>query len=190
VPIDIFGGDTLTEEFAALNPDLTTPVLELEDGEHLPESNAILLHLAEGTDLMPGDELARAQVYRWLFFEQARIVQVIGGLRFRLLTGRLSPDSEGAQRQRKIGVGLTTILARHLEERDYFVGNRFTVADVGIYGYMHVAGDAGIEVDRHPRLAAWLERVRERPGHVADLEGFPENARLGKSKSIYDLLGV
>jgi glutathione S-transferase len=190
VPVDIFGGDTLTEDFAAKNPALTTPVLELDDGEYLPESNAILLYLTEGTELLPEEKTARAQVYRWLFFEQARIVPIIGGLRFRLGTGRASADSDGTRQQRRMGVGLTATLAQHLEHRDYLVADRYTVADLGLYGYMHVAGDAGIDTGRFPRLEAWFERVCERPGHVADLAGFPENSRPGKSRSIYDLFGM
>jgi glutathione S-transferase len=186
VPIDIFAGDTLSEEFAAKNPDLTTPVLELAEGEYLPESNAILLYLAEGTDLLPEERAARAQVHRWLFFEQARVVPIIGALRFALMTGRLASDSEEARVQRKMGIAITAMLARHLEARDYFVADRFTVADICLYGYMHAASDAGIELERQPALAAWVRRVRDRPRHVADLADFPANARPENSQSIYD----
>jgi glutathione S-transferase len=190
VSVDIFGGDTLTEGFAAKNPDRTTPVLELADGEYLVESNAILLYLTEGTELLPEDRIGRAQVYRWLFFEQARIVPIIGGLRFRLMTGRASAGSDSTRRQRRMGVGLTAMLAEHLEERDYFVADRYTVADLALYGYMHAAGDAGIDLKPYPRIEAWLERVRRRPAHVADLAGFPAHARPGSSQSIYDRLGI
>ena len=188
--MDIFGGDTLTEDFAAKNPARATPVLELSDGEYLPESNAILLYLTEGTELLPQERAERAQVHRWLFFEQARIVPIIGALRFRLGTGRASLDDEGARAQRRMGVGLTALLAQHLEGRDYLVGGRFTVADLCLYGYMHAAGDAGIDTGRFPALEAWFGRVRGRSRHVADLAGFPENSRPGKSQSVYDLLGM
>jgi glutathione S-transferase len=190
VPVDIFGGDTLTEDFASKNPARTTPVLELAEGAYLVESNAILLYLTEGTDLLPEDKTARAHVYSWLFFEQARIVPVIGALRLRLRTGRASLESDSARRQRRMGVGLTAILADHLGERDYLVGDRYTVADLALYGYMHAAGDAGIELKRFPPIEAWLDRVCQRPGHVADLAGFPANSHPGKSQSIYDLLGM
>ena len=190
VPVDIFGGDTLTEDFGAKNPARTTPVLEPAEGEYLPESNAILLYLTEGTDLLPEEKTARAQVYRWLFFEQSRIVPIIGGLRFRLGTRRASLDDEGARRERRMGVGLTALVAQHLEDREYLVGDEFTVADLCLYGYMHVAGDGGIDTGRFPALEAWFERVRGRPRHVADLTGFPENSRPGRSQSVYDLIGM
>jgi glutathione S-transferase len=190
VPVDIFGGDTLTEDFAAKNPARTTPVLETAEGEYLPESNAILLYLAEGTELLPEERAERAEVYRWLFFEQARVVPFIGGLRFRLRTGRAAADSEDVRRQRRIAASLTAMLDEHLEGRDYFVGGSFTVADLSLYGYVHAAADAGIDLGSYPRLAAWLERVRRRPRHVADLTGFPANSRPGKSRSIYDLFGI
>lgn len=190
VHVDIFGGDTLSEEFGAKNPALATPVLELDDGECLPESNAILLYLTEGSELLPADRLARAQVQRWLFFEQARIVPFVGGLRFRLCTGRAAPDSEQTQKERNLALALTAIVAQQLDGRDYLVGDTYTVADLALYGYLHVAGDAGIDLAAFPSLVAWLERVRARPRHVADLTGFPPNSRPGSSRSIYDLFGI
>ena len=190
VPVDIFGGDTLNPEFAAKSPGLTTPVLEIAEGEYLPESNAILLYLAEGTDLVPEDKAERAQVYRWMFFEQSRVVPTIGGLRFNLGTGRTEPGSEDAAQQLKLATGVTGVVAGHLDGRDWLVGDRFTVADICLYGYLHAAGDAGIDTKAFPALDAWLERVRSRPRHVADLAWFPENAKVGRSKSLYDLLGV
>ena len=97
VPVDIFAGETLTAEFAAINPMRSTPVLEPEPGSYLPESGAILTYLAEGSELLPSAPLERAQVLRWLLLEQADIVPAIGGLRFRLLTGRLATDEPEAR---------------------------------------------------------------------------------------------
>src|SRR5436305_9549916 len=96
VPIDIFDGQTLTDEYARINPARTTPVLETEDGRYLQESNAILVYLARGTPLLPDDHFESAQVMRWLLYEQADIVATIGGLRFRLLAGRVAPSAPGA----------------------------------------------------------------------------------------------
>jgi glutathione S-transferase len=190
VNVDIFGGDTLTEEFGRTNPARTTPVLELDDGRHLVESNAIVLYLAEGSELVPDDELQRAEALAWLFYEQARVFPIIGGLRLTLSTGRSTLEDEGTRRQRRMGVGITALLAQHLEERDYFVGDGFTVADLALYGYMQAAGEAGIDTSRFPALEAWLDRVRTRPRHVADLEPLPENAQPGKGRSIFDLIGM
>jgi glutathione S-transferase len=101
IPVDIFAGETLTDDYAAKNPARATPVLEPVPGEFLPESNAILRHLAEGTPLLPDDPAERAQVFRWLFFEQADVVPAVGGLRFRLITGRIAPDGDEAARRRR-----------------------------------------------------------------------------------------
>lgn len=188
VPIDIFGGDTLTDEFGRINPARTTPVLEFDDGQHLVESNAILLYLTEGTELLPNDGVERAEAYAWLFYEQARIVPIVGGLRLGLTTGRTRLEDEGTRRQRRMAVGITALLGQHLETRHYFVGERFTVADIGIYGYMQAAGEAGVDTDRFPSLQAWLERVRARPKHFEDLQPLPENARPGKGRSLWDLI--
>jgi len=186
VPVDIFAGDTMTREYAARNPAMRTPVLELESGGHLPESGAIMLHLAEGTDLLPADRDERAQVYRWLFFEQSEVLPTIAMLRFRLLTGRADPDDPRVSRAVARASGVADVLDGHLEDRAYVVGERFTVADIGLFGYMHVADEAGVETASMGGLQAWLERVRSEPRHIEDMARYPDNSRRGKSRSIYD----
>jgi glutathione S-transferase len=182
VPTDIFGGDTLTDEYGEINPSRRTPVLETDDGKHLPESGAILLHLADGTPLMPDDPELRAQVYRWLFFEQSAVVPTIGGLRFLAGTGRMDLDSIA----KGPSVQALKALESRLSEHDFLVGDSYTLADLALFGYVHTAGDWGIEMERFPAVQRWLDRVREQPGHMNDLEDFPENARVGASESIYD----
>jgi len=184
VPVDIFAGETLTEEFARRNPARTTPVLELPDGSHLPESGAILLYVAEGTPLLPEDRFERAQVVRWLLYEQADVLPPVGGLRFRLLTGRLAPDAPRVARARAAAAEVLGVLEAHLADHEFFVGDRYSVADIALYGYLHVAHEAGIDVGGH--VARWLERVADQPGYVNDLEPYPENARAGGGRSIYD----
>ena len=189
VPVDIFGGETMTPDYARMNPGLTTPVLEIEPGRWLSESAAILLYLAEGTDLLPQDRFERAQVHRWLFYEQATVVSVIGALRFRVLTSRLDPDSEEAERQRKIAAAVVATVNAHLREREFVAENGFSVADIALYGYLHVADEAGVDMSPYESLLAWLERVRARPRHVADLAPYPPNSHRGASQSIYDMVG-
>jgi glutathione S-transferase len=182
VPVDIFAGDTLTDEFAAVNPARSTPVLEHPPGVFLPESNAILLHLAKETPFLPDD----SQVFRWLFFEQADVVPAIGGLRFRLLTGRLQAGEPDAVRRRAAAHDVLALLDGQLAQRDFIVGDGYTVADIGLYGYVHVAHEADLDLGPYPSIRAWLQRVESTPGYVNDLEPYPPNARVGASRSIYD----
>jgi glutathione S-transferase len=121
VGVDIFNGETLTDEFARINPARTTPVLETVDG-YLPESNAILVYLAGGTPLQPEDPFLAAQVVRWLVYEQADVVPTIGGLRFRLLTGRLTADDPDAVRRKHGAADLLRLLDDHLAGRELLVG--------------------------------------------------------------------
>jgi glutathione S-transferase len=186
VPTDIFGGDTLKPEFMEKNPGLTTPVLEVEPGRYLPESNAILLHLAEGTPFLPEDRSERAQVYRWLFFEQSAILPTVADVRFRSLTGRLDPESDTAIHLSQLCAGVTGVVEGHLQGRTFAVGERFTVADVALFGYLHVAHEAGVDMTRFGAVGAWIERVRAQPGHVEDLAAYPESARPETSRTIHD----
>jgi glutathione S-transferase len=182
VPVDIFAGDTLRDEFAAINPMRTTPVLEDPPGTFLQESNAILLHVARGTPLLPDDP----QVYRWLFYEQADVVPTMGGLRFRLLTGRLSADDPDAERRRAGSYEVLALLDARLSSCDFFVGAAYSVADLGLYGYVHVAHEAGLDLEPFVSLRAWLARVEEQPGYMNDLAPYPPNSHAGVSSSIYD----
>jgi glutathione S-transferase len=184
VNVDIFGGDTLTDEFAQLNPARMTPVLDTDDGP-LPESNAILVHLAEGTELLPDDPAARAQVMRWLFYEQAEVQPGIAGLRFRLLTGRLDPDDPSVAARQATGAAALQVLYDHLREHAFLAGERYSIADICLYAYVHVAGDARFDLDAYPAVRDWIERVEATPGHMNDLQPMPPNSQLGVSRSIY-----
>jgi glutathione S-transferase len=186
VPVDIFAGGTLTDQYARVNATRTTPTLETDEGRFLPESGAILVYLAEGTQLLPEDQFDRAQVIRWLIYEQTDVVPATGGLRFRLLTGRLQPGDADAERRRAAGVEVLRLLDDHLDGREFFVGNGYTIADVALFGYLQVAGEAGYDLDAYPRVQRWLERVEQQPGYMNDLEPYPANARPGAGRSTYD----
>jgi glutathione S-transferase len=185
VPVDIFDGDTLTDDFARLNPARTTPVLETENGQPLPESNAILAYLAEGTDYLPDDAAGRAQVLRWLLYEQSEIIPGVAGLRFRLQTGRLAPDSSEARHRRKAGEDCLRILDETLAARPFLVGERYTVADIAVFGYVHVADEAGLDLEQYPAVREWIGRVQGTRGYMNDLEPYPPNARPGAGRSLY-----
>jgi glutathione S-transferase len=184
VNVDIFGGDTLTDEFARLNPARMTPVLDTDDGP-LPESGAILVHLAEGTELLPDDPAVRAQVMRWLFYEQAEVQPGIAGLRFRLLTGRLDPDDPSVAARQETGAAALAVLDDHLREHPFLAGERYSIADISLYAYVHVAGDARFDLDAYPAVRDWIERVEATPRHMNDLQPMPPNSQLGVSRSIY-----
>lgn len=185
VPIDIFNGETLTDEFARINPGRTTPVLETEHG-YLPESNAILVYLAAGTPLLPEDPFDRAQVVRWLVFEQTDVIPTMGGLRFRLLVGRLTPDDPAAIRRKESSHEVLRLLDDHLATREFLVSDRYTIADVSVYGYSHLAHEAGIDMEPYANVRAWFARVEERPGYMEDVEPYGANAAPGAGRSIYD----
>ena len=183
VPIDIFAGDTLTDAYVAVNPARETPALELDDGTVLTQSNAILWFLAEGTTFLPQDSLERGQVVQWLFFEQERVMVGIGGARFRILTGR-TPELIPARLE--LGESALTMLEAHLEGRSFLVGDSCSIADLSNFAYAHVAQDAGFRLTDYPAVSGWLERVRALPRFIDDLAPYPDNARAGASRSIYD----
>jgi glutathione S-transferase len=185
VPVDIFDGGTLTDQFGRMNPARTVPVLELPDGRFLPESAAILVYLAEGSELWPDEPLDRAQVLRWLVYEQTDVISATGGLRFRLATGRLQPDDPDARHRRAQGQEVLSLLDTHLAEHQFFVADRYTVADIAIYGYVHVADEAGYDMSAHPNIERWLERVTVQPGYMNDVEPYPPTARAGAGRSLY-----
>jgi glutathione S-transferase len=187
IPVDIFAGDTLTDEYARINPARTTPVLVRDGEEPLPESAAILLHIAEGTELLPEPPAQRAQVYRWLVFEQTDVIPAVAGLRFRLQTGRIEPDGREAVKRRAAGEEALGLLDDRLTGREWIAGERYSVADIALYGYLHVAHEAGY--DMPAAVGGWLERVAARPGYMNDLQPYPPNARPGAGRSTYDSTG-
>jgi glutathione S-transferase len=186
VPVDIFGGDTLTDEYAHVNPVRQTPVLEIDGKDPLPESGAILVHLAEGTEYLPEDPDERAQALRWLFFEQAVVIPGIAGLRFRLVTERIRPDGREAQWRRTVGAAALSLLNDRLDNSDWLAGDTYSIADISLFAYLHVANEAGFELSDYPNVKAWIERVEGTRGYMNDLEPYPPNSMAGQSRSIYD----
>ncbi|MBZ9756349.1 glutathione S-transferase family protein [Mesorhizobium sp. ESP6-5] len=163
-PVSIFEGESHTDAFLALNPAGAVPVLQLQDGSAIAESNAILTYLAEGTSFLPSDRYRRAKVMQWLFFEQYNIEPVIGSLRFWTLTGRLERNQAMVAGKREAGARTLAALDRSLGETPCLAGNDFTVADIAVYAYSHRAGDCGFSLADYPAFAAWTERVRDAIG--------------------------
>jgi glutathione S-transferase len=185
VPIDIFDGDTLTDAYGKLNPQRSTPVLQLADGRTLIESNAILWFLAAGTRFLPEDPFGQSEVCRWLIYEQSDVMPMIGGLRFRLLTGRFTPESEEAERRRTGAYEVLRIIDDHLETREFLASGSYSIADIAVFAYSHVADEAGIETSGYSNFLDWLERVKSQQHFKADLAPYPPNASVQAGLSIY-----
>ena len=155
------------EVLGELNPGLRVPTLVLDDGRPLAESNAILWYFGDGTQYVPDDRYERAQILQWQFFEQYSHEPMIAVARFlKSLSGR--PEAFERQRDRLLVGGYAALdaMERHLESRAFLVAERYTLADISLYAYTHVAGDGGFELDRYPAIRAWLGRVAAQPGHV------------------------
>jgi glutathione S-transferase len=151
-----------------LSPTLNIPAVVLEDGRPLAESNAILCYFAEGSRYLPDDGYERGQVLQWLFFEQYKHEPGIAVPRF---WDSIAPDHfprpDDLEARRASGREALKVMERHLREREYFVGGRFTIADIGLYAYTHVAGEAGFDLEPLPAIRAWLDRVAAEPGWIA-----------------------
>jgi glutathione S-transferase len=164
--VDVIRRAGRRELLGELNPALRVPTLVLEDGQPLAESNAILCYFAEGTALMPEERLDRARVLQWLFFEQYSHEPYIAVVRFWVAVAATKPAEEQIEERRRGGYAALDAIELHLAERAYLVAERFTIADIALYAYTHVAHEGGFRMDRYPAIAAWLARVAEQPGHI------------------------
>ena len=167
VELDILKGETRTPEFLAKNPNGRMPTLELEDGTLLAESNAILFYLAEGTPFLPADRLGRAQVLQWLFFEQYSHEPFIAVARF--IHHLLPPDTPRRAELPRLQAGghaALGVMERRLSDHRFLVGDHYTIADIALYAYTHVADEGGFDLAAYPGVLAWLQRVAALPGYV------------------------
>jgi glutathione S-transferase len=176
VTVDLFRGETRTPEHFARNPDGRVPVLELDSGETIAESNAILAHLAEGTPYLPEPGLPRTRVLEWMFFEQDRVESELGYARFLALSGRSEQLPEVFANRRERGADALAALDRGLSDGREFAAGGYSVADIALYAYVHCAGDAGADPRVHANVAAWLDRVEAQPRFENDLEPVPAHA--------------
>jgi len=167
IEMDVDDGSTRQSAFLAKNPNGKVPVLELPDGICLAESDAILVYLAEGTLFWPGDRLARAQVLQWLFFEQYSHEPTIAVVRHWVAHLGKTPESEPALPQKLAGgYRALGVMEGHLAGRQFFVDDRFSVADIALYAYTHVAHEGGFDLTAYPAIRAWLGRVAAQPDHL------------------------
>jgi glutathione S-transferase len=162
---DILTGETRTPEFLALNPNGRIPVLEFDDGRRLAESNAILFHVCEGSPLLPEDAFQRAEVLQWLFYEQYSHEPNIATARF-WLHHVADHDRAALAKKQELGRFALSLMDRHLGSRAFFVGERYSIADIALYAYTHVAPEGGFDLAPYPAVRAWLARVAVQPRHV------------------------
>lgn len=167
IEIDILKGETRKPDFLARNPIGRIPVLELEDGTCLAESNAILFYLAEGSRFLPADALGRAQALQWLCFEQYNHEPHIAVARHWLQHIEMT-EAQRAQipARQEGGRAALAVMEGHLAKKDWFVGEAMSIADIALYAYTHVAGEGGFDLATYPAVSAWLARVAAEPGHV------------------------
>ncbi len=166
VELDILEGETRTPKFLAKNPNGRIPALELDSGEVLCESNAILFYLAEGTPYLPADRLDRARALQWMFFEQYSHEPYIAVVRSWHHMGVLEEKRDQLAERRERGYDALGVMEGHLRDRAFFVDDRYSIADIALFAYTHVAGEGGFDLERFPAVCSWLERVRAQPGHV------------------------
>ena len=172
IELDIDEGETRTPEFLAKNPNGRIPALELEDGTVLPESNAILFFLSEGTAFLPEDRLERAQALQWMFFEQYNhepSIAVSRYIRLHLAEGHARYGELPKLAEK--GKDALRVMETQLMERDWFAGDAYSIADIALYAYTHVANEGGFDLAPYPAVTAWLARVAAQPRHIPITQG-------------------
>jgi glutathione S-transferase len=166
IELDILKGETRTPEFLEKNPNGRIPVLELEPGVFLSESNAILLYLSESTSFLPTDRLERARVTQWLFFEQYSHEPYIATSRFWLHQGKAEEYREALAQKQAPGYAALAVMEKRLKDHPFLVGDRYTIADIALFAYTHVAEEGGFSLEKFPGIQAWIERVQAQPQHI------------------------
>jgi glutathione S-transferase len=164
--LSVFDRSDRPDVLGGLNPALRVPTLVLDDGRTLGESNAILWYFGDGTEFVPTDRYERAQVMQWQFFEQYDHEPNLAVARFWELADIHPPEAE-REAKRKGGERALSAMERHLAEHEFLVGERYTIADISLYAYTHVAPEGGFSLQPYPALREWLARVAAQPGHIA-----------------------
>jgi glutathione S-transferase len=164
--LDVVDRSDRKEKIGELNPALRVPTLVLDDGRPLAESDAILFYLAEGTEYLPEDRYERAQVLQWMFFEQYQHEPYIAVVRFWVGWSKDRVSEEEIEAKRQGGYDTLDKMEAHLASREFFVADRYSIADIALYGYTHVAHEGGFDMSRYPAINAWLARVAAQPRHV------------------------
>ncbi|MBD2388743.1 glutathione S-transferase family protein [Cylindrospermum sp. FACHB-282] len=168
VEVNIIKGETRTTEFLSKNANGKIPLLEIKPGQYLAESNAILVYLSEGTEFLPYDRFLRAQVLQWLFFEQYSHEPFIATSRFWIsILGKAEEYREAIQQKREPGYAALKVMENHLKAHIFLVAERYTIADIGLFAYTHVADEGGFDLTQFPAIQAWIERVKAQSRYIS-----------------------
>lgn len=167
IELNIVRGETRTPEFLEKNSNGRIPVLEIQPNQFLCESNAIIFYLSQGTEFFPNDSWEQAQVMQWLFFEQYSHEPNVATPRFWITElGKADEYRDAINQKRKLGYAALGVMEKHLTSHTFFVG-RYTIADIGLFAYTHVAHEGGFDLTEFPAIQAWLERVQAQPKHIS-----------------------
>jgi glutathione S-transferase len=168
VEVDVLKGENRTPEFREKNPSGRVPLLEVAPTRYLPESNAILWHIARGTPLAPADPFDCAEALRWMFFEQNSIEPSIGAAYFwlSLVRGGRELKVHAIESWSEVGYQALGVMEEHLETHRFFAADRYTVADIALYAYTHIADDGDFDLTGFPAIRSWLKRVADQRRHV------------------------
>ena len=165
--VDIIAGDTRTPEFLSMNANGKIPLLALPDGRYLPESNAILFYLADGSEFFAGDAYGRAEIMQWMFFEQYSHESNIATSRFIIKYLGNPPEKQASLAEKKAGgEKALAIMEQQLSSHIYFASDRYGIADIALFAYTHVADEGGFSLDDYPAIRRWIERIQQRQRFV------------------------
>jgi glutathione S-transferase len=168
IEMNILAGETRTPEFLSINPHGQIPLLQIKEGKYLAESNAIMIYLSEGTEFLPYDHFLRAEVLQWLFFEQNSHEPFIASSRFWVsILGKAEEYQEALEEKREPGYAALQLMENHLKSHTFLVGERYTIADIALFAYTHVANEGNFDLSQFIAIQAWLERVKSQPRHIS-----------------------
>jgi glutathione S-transferase len=165
--VDIIAGDTRTPQFLAMNSNGKIPLLALPDGRYLPESNAILFYLADGSEFFAGDAYARAEILQWMFFEQYSHEPNIATSRFIIKYLGNPADRQPGLEEKKIGgYKALEIMEQQLRRHSFITGDNYDIADIALFAYTHVADEGGFKLDDYAAIREWITTIKGRPNFV------------------------
>ena len=167
IDVNILARKTRTPEFLKKNPNGKIPLLEIASNKLLAESNAILYYLSQGTDYFPQDNYAQAQVMQWLFFEQYSHEPNIATARYWIsILQQPEQHKEQLKHKHKLGYAALNVMEQHLSNHNFFVGETYTIADIALYAYTHVADEGGFDLNKYPAILAWFKHIEVNPKHI------------------------